>query len=76
MPRRLIQKIWKKGGLFWLIGGTLTIFNAAIGMVVFTLVIQAYPIIGWLEGAVTDSGILNWLVVLLSFVQSMLPEVF
>ena len=43
---------------------------------VFTLVLGAYPIFGWLEQAVTGSVILNWLVVHLSFVQAVLPEVF
>jgi len=76
LPRRFAQKVWKKGLLFRLIGAALNIFNAAIGMVVFTLVLGAYPIFGWLEQAVTDSGILTWLVVHLSFVQAMLPEVF
>ena len=76
LPRRFAQKVWKKGLLFRLIGAALNIFNAAIGMVVFTLVLGAYPIFGWLEQAVTGSGILTWLVVHLSFVQAMLPEVF
>jgi len=76
LPRRFAQKVWKKGLLFRLIGAALNIFNAAIGMVVFTLVLRAYPIFGWLEQAVTGSGILTWLVVHLSFVQAMLPEVF
>ena len=76
ISRKLIQKVWKKGCLFRLIGGALNIFNTAIGMVVFTLVIRAYPIIGWLERAVTGSGVLNWLVVHLSFIQAMLPDIF
>jgi uncharacterized membrane protein required for colicin V production len=76
LPRRFAQKVWKKGLLFRLIGAALNIFNAAIGMVVFTLVLGAYPIFGWLEQVVTGSGILTWLVVHLSFVQAMLPEVF
>jgi len=76
LPRRFAQKVWKKGLLFRLIGAALNIFNAAIGMVVFTLVLGAYPIFGWLEQAVTGSGILTWLVAHLSFVQAMLPEVF
>ncbi len=76
LPRRLIQKAWNKGVFFRLIGGTLNIFNSAIGIVVFTLLIRTYPIIGWLEQVVTDSSVLTWLVVQLSFVQAMLPEVF
>jgi len=76
LPRKLTQKAWDKGVLFRLVGGILNILNAAIGMVVFTLLLQAYPIIGWLGQAVTDSSVLTWLVVHLSFVQAMLPEIF
>jgi len=75
-PRKLIQKTWNKGVLFRLIGSALNIFNSAIGLVVFTLLVRAYPIFGWLEQVVTDSSVLTWLVVNLSFVQAMLPEVF
>lgn len=74
LPRKLIQKAWGKGVFFRLIGGALNIFNAAIGLTVFTLVLQAYPIFRWLEQAVMGSGVLTWLVVHLSFVQAMLPE--
>ena len=76
LPRKLIQKTWSKGVPFRLIGGALNIFNTAIGIVVFALLVRAYPIFGWLEQAVTDSSVLTWLVVNLSFVQAMLPEVF
>ena len=57
-------------------GDTLNTFNAVIGMVVSILCLPDCPIIGWLEQSVMDSSILAWLVVQLSFVQAMLPEVF
>ena len=76
LPRKLIHKAWNKGFLFRFIGGVFNIFNSAIGMVVFTLVILAYPIFGWLEEAITGSSILAWLVVNLSFVKAMLPDIF
>ena len=76
LPRRLVEKAWKKGFLFRLIGAAFSIFNAAIGMVVFALVLHVYPIFSWLERAVSGSGVLTWLVVHLSFVQAVLPEVF
>ena len=76
LPRKFAQKAWNKGVLFRLIGGVLNIFNAAVGMVVFTLLIQVYPIISWLEQAVAGSGVLTWLVVQLGFVQAMLPDIF
>ena len=76
LPRKFIQKAWNKGGLFRLTGGVLNIFNSAIGMVVFALLVLAYPIMGWLERAVTESSILTWLITHLSFVQAMLPDIF
>jgi uncharacterized membrane protein required for colicin V production len=76
LPRKIIQKIWKKGILFRLLGGVLSVFNAGIGMVVFTLVLLAYPIFDWLERAVAGSNVLAWLVENLSFVLALLPEAF
>lgn len=76
LPRKIIQKAWRKGIFFRLLGGALNIINVSIGMVVFTLVVGAYPIFGWLERAVENSGVLAWLVGYLSFVQAMLPGVF
>ena len=76
LPRKFTQLIWKKGIVFRLLGGALNIFGAVIGMVVFTLTLEAYPIIEWLERAVVNSSVLIWLVEHLSFVQTMLPEVF
>ena len=76
IPKKFAQKAWNKGVLFRLMGGALNIFNTTIGMVLFTLLIQTYPIISWLEQAVTDSSVLTWLVVHLNFVQTMLPEIF
>lgn len=76
LPRKLIQKIWGKGVFYRLIGGVLGIFNSAIGLTLFTLVLLAYPIFGWLEMGVTGSVVLMRLVSYLSFVQSLLPEVF
>ena len=76
LPRKLIQKIWKRGVFPRLLGGALNVLNASIGMVIFTLAVGAYPIFGWLERAVTSSSVLTWLVENLSFVQAMLPEAF
>jgi uncharacterized membrane protein required for colicin V production len=76
IPRRIARAIWKKGLFFRLIGGTLNVFQAGTGMVVFTLVIAAYPVFDWLGRAVVGSGVLIWLVERFSFVAGMLPEVF
>jgi len=76
LPRKITQKIWKKGALFRLLGGALNIVSASVGMVVFTLAVGAFPVFGWLERALTNSSVLAWLVERLSFVQAMLPEAF
>jgi len=76
IPGRLFQKSWKDGIIFRVLGAVFNIVNAAIGMVVFALVLHTYPIIDWLERAVSGSDIIVWLVSLLSFVQAVLPEVF
>jgi len=76
LPRKFIQKIWKKGCLFRLLGGVLNLFEGAIGLTVLTLVLRAYPIFDWLERWVSSSGILMWLVDKFGFVQAMLPGIF
>ena len=76
LPRKIIQKLWKRGLFFRLFGGALNIVNAGIGLTVLTLAVGAYPIFGWLERAVANSGILMWLVESLGFVQAMLPAAF
>ena len=76
LPRRIIQKIWKRGLFFRLLGGTLNLVNASLFLVVFTLVLLAYPIFDWLERWVAGSSVLASLVEIFGFVQSMLPQVF
>ncbi len=75
IPRRMIQQAWNEGALFRLLGGILNGVNAVVWLVVFTLVVQAYPVWGWLERAVTGSTILSWLVVHLRFIQLLLPQI-
>ena len=75
LPRRIVQKIWRRGFLFRLLGGVLNTINASIGMVVFTLVLLAYPIFDWLARWVAGSSVLASLVNMFGFVSSMLPEV-
>jgi uncharacterized membrane protein required for colicin V production len=76
VPRRIIQKIWGKGILYRLIGGILGVLYGAAAMVLFTLVLFAYPIFDFLERWLAGSSVLAWLVDNLSFVQAMLPDVF
>jgi len=76
LPRRIINKIWKRGLLYRLLGGALNAVNASIGLVVFALLLNAYPIFGWLARWVAGSSIMSSLVSAYGFVQAMLPEVF
>lgn len=76
IPGRMLKKSWDVGVWFAVLGAVFSLFNAAIGMVVFALVLRAYPIIDWLASAVAGSGVVNWLVSVLGFVQGVLPEAF
>jgi uncharacterized membrane protein required for colicin V production len=76
IPGRMFQKSWDVGILYAVLGAVFGLFNAAIGMVVFALVLNAYPIIDWLANAVSGSGVITWLVSLFGFIQGVLPEVF
>lgn len=77
LPRILAQKFWIiKGLLFRLLGGVVNVFNIALGMVVFAIVVQAYPVTEWLLHAVTGSSVLSWMVRYLGFVRLLLPDVF
>ncbi|MFC1991286.1 CvpA family protein [Chloroflexota bacterium] len=73
LPRKLIQLLWKRGIIFRLVGGIINLLNASIGIVLLVLVFGAYPIIGWLQNAITGSGVVNWLISNLSFIGDMLP---
>ncbi|MGD9115723.1 MAG: CvpA family protein [Dehalococcoidia bacterium] len=76
LPRRHFDKRWKGGLLFRSIGAVISFFGAAIGMVVFALVLNAYPIFDWLQSAVSGSCVISWLGSWLGFVGHMLPSVF
>lgn len=76
LPRKLLQKALPQGVLLRLIGGILNTLGAAIGLVVFSLVIVAYPVWGWLEQAIVNSSVPVWLVSHLGFVQMLMPEIF
>ena len=76
LPRRIIQKLWKRGLLYRLLGGALNAADASIGLVVFALVLHAFPIFDWLERWVAGSGVLSSLVHIFGFIQAMLPAEF
>ena len=76
VPRRLIQKTWKGGLLYRLLGGALNVADAGIGLVVFTLVLSAFPIIDWLARWVAGSSAMSFIVQIFGSVQALLPEEF
>jgi len=75
IPGRMFKKSWDVGVSFAVLGAVFSLFNAAIGIVVFALVLNAYPIIDWLARAMSGSGVIVWLVSQMSFIQAVLPEV-
>lgn len=76
LPRKIIDKLWPKIFPFRLLGGIFNLVNSAIGLTVFALTLGAFPIWHWLAEAVTEAGVIVWLVNLLGFVQGLMPEVF
>ena len=76
LPRRIINKIWKRGLLYRLLGGALNAVSASIGLVVFALVLNAFPIFDWLARWMAGSGIMASLVSAYGFVQALLPQEF
>jgi len=76
LSRKLINKIWKRGLLYRLLGGAMNAVNASIGLVVLALVLNAFPIFDWLARWVTGSSVMSSLVNVFGFIQALLPEVF
>jgi uncharacterized membrane protein required for colicin V production len=76
LPGKVLQTLLFNGLILMILGGALKALQIAIGLVVFALLIHIYPVMEWLQHAVEDSGVLNWLVTYLSFIQAMLPTIF
>ncbi len=76
LPRKLINKIWKRGLLYRLLGGALNAVNASIGLTVLALMLNAYPIFDWLARWVAGSSVMSSLVNIFGFVQALLPPEF
>jgi len=74
-PRKLVTAAWHEGILYRLLGGGINLLGAIIGAVLFTLILQAFPISDWLVERVADSEVLTTLTNSFSFVASMLPDV-
>ena len=75
-PQKLVQKKWKRGLLYRVLGGSLNVVDASIGFVVFALVVFAYPIFDWLERWVDGSSVLTFLIEIFDFVSVLLPGEF
>lgn len=76
MPRRMIQKVWKRGLIYRLFGAGLSLLNACIGLTVLALAINAYPVLDLLARWFADSSVIQSLVSSFDFIQSILPEIF
>jgi uncharacterized membrane protein required for colicin V production len=76
LPGRALKKAWPGGLYFCVLGAIFSLVNTILGIVVFALVLHAYPIFGWLERAVSGSSVVSGLVSLFGFVQVALPDVF
>ena len=76
LSRKIIQKIWKRGLIYRLLGGALNTVNASIGLVVFALVLFAFPVFDWLARWVAGSGVMSSLVNVFGFIQALLPPEF
>lgn len=74
-PLKILEKTWHEFLGFRIIGGLLNLLGAAIGLVVLTTLVNAFPVWEWLRLELTDSNLINWLMINLSFIQSLLPEV-
>ncbi|MDY6892761.1 MAG: CvpA family protein [Chloroflexota bacterium] len=74
VPRKLTQKKWKRGLPYRLLGGALNVVGTSIGLVVFALVLSAFPIFDWLARWVAGSSVMSFIVQIFGFVQVLLPE--
>jgi uncharacterized membrane protein required for colicin V production len=74
LPRKIMEKVWSEGFLFRLVGGVLNLLGAAVGLVVLASLISTYPVWDWLQQAMTDASIIQWMVTNLSFILVLLPD--
>jgi uncharacterized membrane protein required for colicin V production len=75
LPARALKKAWLGGLYFCVLGAIFSLVNTIIGIVVFALVLHAYPIFSGLEWAVSGSVIVSGLVSAFGFIQAVLPDV-
>ena len=75
LPGRALKNAWPGGLFYCVLGAIFSLVNAILGIVVFALVLHAYPIFSGLEQAVSGSPVVSFLVSAFSCVQAVLPEV-
>jgi uncharacterized membrane protein required for colicin V production len=75
VPGRALKKAWPGGLFYCVLGAIFSLVNAILGIVVFALVLHAYPIFSGLEQAVSGSPVVSGLVSAFGCVQAVLPEV-
>lgn len=74
--RKQLPRSWNEGMLSRSVGAVIGFFSTAIGIVLFAVVLNAYPIFDWLQSAVSGSSVVSWLGSWLGFVSSWLPAAF
>ena len=70
------EKRQAKGPLNRAMGGAVNLLAGSMGVLLFALAVTAYPILGWLSGAMLDSRLVVSLESRLGFVPAMLPHMF
>lgn len=63
-PQNLLNRVWK-GGFSWnLLGGVFGLGNSVVGLVLMVSLLNIYPVLPWLSTILDTSKILGWLVAL------------
>jgi uncharacterized membrane protein required for colicin V production len=75
LPRKILDKVIEKGVISRFVGGFLTFLNACIGLTVFALLINAFPVWIWLQIEMANSAVIKLLISVFVLVQGLLPEI-
>jgi uncharacterized membrane protein required for colicin V production len=76
IPTRLIEGIWGKGVIFTILGGVFSVIGFTIALMLFTIIVDTYPICYWLEQVLPNSSIIDWLMGFSWIVYLLLPATF
>ena len=71
-----IMKLGEGGILSAIIGGVFALTGFCISLVLFTILIETYPVWNWLVGVLEGSQIVKVLLTIFGFIKFMLPETF